>query len=236
MSGYSWVSGISIFCYLFLLLSFLTSKKKEGVIKSFEVLLVIMILWTGGSAGMRLCFWPSVNFWHHVSLLGMMLLCYGYYQFMLEFLAEESKFMRPFMFVFFIILYVFNCITNFFIPLPEVVTEGGQLQFLYHYDWKILLLIGPVKMPQIWFWVCWKRKLSESTTSAADGLKLGMRLQKRCSKQWASRFRSNISKCLNPCVRNISIILAPTWKNLMQSELVSKPDLWNRLRQITLLS
>ena len=60
MSGYSWISGISIFCYLFLLLSFLSSKKTAGVIKSFEVLLVIMILWTGGSAGMRLQFWPGV--------------------------------------------------------------------------------------------------------------------------------------------------------------------------------
>ena len=79
MSGYSWISGISIFCYLFLLLSFLSSKKTAGVIKSFEVLLVIMILWTGGSAGMRLQFWPGVNFWHHVSLLGMMLLILGFF-------------------------------------------------------------------------------------------------------------------------------------------------------------
>ena len=144
MSGYSWISGISIFCYLFLLLSFVTSKNKEGVIRSFEILLVIMILWTGGSMGMRLQFWPSVNFWHHVSLLGMMLLCYGYYQFLLEFLDEESKFMRQFLAGISIALFIFNCITNFFIPLPEVVSEGGQMQFLYHYEWKVILLILPM--------------------------------------------------------------------------------------------
>ena len=141
MSGYSWISGISIFCYLFLLLSFLSSRKTERVIKSFEMLLVIMILWTGGSAGMRLQFWPGVNFWHHVSLLGMMLLPFGYYQFLLDFLDEKSGYMRPFLLVFFIAVFVFNCITNFFIPLPEVVSAGGQLKFLYHYDWRVLLLI-----------------------------------------------------------------------------------------------
>lgn len=141
MSGYSWISGISIFCYLFLLLSFLSSQKTAGVIKSFEVLLVIMILWTGGSAGMRLQFWPGVNFWHHVSLLGMMLLTFGYYQFLLDFLDEKSGYMRQFLFIFFIAVFSFNCFTNFFIPLPEVVEIGGQLKFLYHYDWRVMLLI-----------------------------------------------------------------------------------------------
>ncbi len=141
MSGYSWISGVSIFCYLFLLLSFLSSGKKERVLRSFELLLVIMILWTGGSAGMRLEFWPGVNFWHHVSLLGMMLLPFGYYQFLQDFLDQKSSYMRPFLCVFFIAVFVFNCFTGYFIPLPEVVSEGGQLKFLYHYNWHVAVLI-----------------------------------------------------------------------------------------------
>ena len=144
MSGYSWISAISIFCYLFLLLSLISSRKSERVIKSFEVLLVIMILWTGGSAGMRLQFWPSVNFWHHVSLLGMMLLAYGYYSFLRDFLNEKRSYMSAIMLVMFLALFVFNCFTNIFIPLPEVVNEGGTLKFLYHYDMNIYLLLIPV--------------------------------------------------------------------------------------------
>ena len=104
MSGFSWISSISIFCYLFLLMSFLSSKKTEGVIKSFEILLVIMILWTGGSMGMRLQLWPGVNFWHHVSLMGIMLLPFGYYQFLLDFLDDTSRYMRPFLLLFFSLL------------------------------------------------------------------------------------------------------------------------------------
>ncbi len=140
MSGYSWISGISIFCYSFLLLSFVFSKKIKGVIKSFVVLLAIMLLWSGGSAGMRIQLWPGVNFWHHVSLLGMMLLAYGYYQFLVDFLGERSKYMGPFLLAFFSALFILNCFTGCFIPLPEVVSEAGQLKFLYRYDWKIVIL------------------------------------------------------------------------------------------------
>jgi len=141
MSGYSWVSGISIFCYLFLLLSFILSKKKERVIKSFEILLVIMICWTGGSVGMRMQFWPSVNVWHHVSLFGILMLPYGYYQFLESFLDEDGGYTRLVMLGLGLAVFLFNCFTGLFIPLPEVVVENGQTQFLYHYSWHVYLLL-----------------------------------------------------------------------------------------------
>ena len=140
MSGYSWISGISIFCYLFLLASFLSTKSKERVIRAFVDLLVIMILWAGGSVGMRMQLWPSVYLWHHVSLLGMMLLSFGYYQFILAFLNQEHKFLRRTMLTAFLLIFGINCFTGVFIPLPEVVQTGGSIQFLYHYDWMILVL------------------------------------------------------------------------------------------------
>ena len=45
MNGYSWISVISIFCYLFLLLTFMAVKKKERVTRSFMVLLGINTYW-----------------------------------------------------------------------------------------------------------------------------------------------------------------------------------------------
>lgn len=140
MSGYSWISGISIFCYLFLLVSFVSSKSRERVIRAFSFLLLIMILWNGGSMGMRVQLFPSVYFWHHVSLLGMFLLPFGYYQFIMDFLDQENTTMRHIMFVFFILLFFVNCVTGFFIPLPQVVQDGGRIQFLYHYDWPVYVL------------------------------------------------------------------------------------------------
>ncbi|MEE1180184.1 MAG: hypothetical protein U0K72_09420, partial [Lachnospiraceae bacterium] len=142
MSGYSWISGISIFCYLFLLVSFVSSKSKERVIRAFSFLLLIMILWNGGSVGMRVQLFPSVYFWHHVSLLGIFLLPFGYYQFMMDFLDQENTTMRHITFVFFILLFLVNCATGFFIPLPQVIQDGDRIQFLYHYGWPVYVLIA----------------------------------------------------------------------------------------------
>ena len=140
MSGYSWISVISIFCYLFLFLSFASVKKREKVLNSFMMLLAIMILWNGGSFGMRAQLWPSVNFWHHVSLLGIFVLPYSYFGFLLSFFDKAKDFWRKFWLFFYLAVFVFNCITGFFIPLPEVVKANGTLQFLYHYEWPIYLL------------------------------------------------------------------------------------------------
>ena len=48
MSGYSWISVISLFCYLFLFMTFLAVKKEQKVIYTFMALLVVLILWSGG--------------------------------------------------------------------------------------------------------------------------------------------------------------------------------------------
>ena len=143
MSGYSWVSVVSIFCYLFLLLTFIVApQKKEKVIVSFITLLGIMLLWTGGSFAMRALLWPSVNFWHHVSLLGMLLLPYGYFRFVCDFLDENNNHGLKFWLVFYVAVFAFNVFTGFFIPLPEVVTDGAETAFLYHYTWRTYPLFG----------------------------------------------------------------------------------------------
>ena len=142
MSGYSWISVISIFCYLFLLLTFLAARHKERVIRSFMSLLCIMLLWTSGSFGMRIQLWPNVYFWHHVSLLGMLMIPYGYFQFLLDFLDEQNNHGQKVWLVFYLALFAFNCFTGFFIPLPQVVMTHGTPNFLYHYNWHVYALFG----------------------------------------------------------------------------------------------
>ena len=134
MSGYSWVSVVSIFCYLFLLMTFASSNQKsKKVIRTFIGMLAVMILWNGGSLGMRLQIWPSVNFWHHVSLLGIFMSAFGYYQFLEAFLDEDGGYVRYVLAVFFFGVFICNLFTGVFIPLPEVITV------LLHYplmNWK----------------------------------------------------------------------------------------------------
>ena len=142
MTGFSWVPITALFCYLFLFLTFLTSGKKEKVIRSFMLLMLIMILWAGGSFAMRMQLWPSVNFWHHVSLLGMMMVASGYFCFVLDFLEEKNSFMKWLWGAFHLLLFVFNCITGLFVPEPEVIQDSASVQFIYTYTWHIYLLLA----------------------------------------------------------------------------------------------
>ena len=146
MIGYSWVSITALFCYLFLFLTFLASKKKEKVIRSFMGLMLIMILWVGGSFAMRMQLWPSVNLWHHVSVLGMILVPPGYYMFVMDFLEEKKIYGKYIWLLLHIGIFAFNCVTCWFVPEPEVVASGTSIQFLYHYSWHIYLL-GLLMLP-----------------------------------------------------------------------------------------
>ena len=84
METYGYISIIAMLCYGFLLLMFLTAKKNK-IINSFLVVLTGLLFWTGGSAFMRAQFWPGYEFWYQVSLLGILLLPYAYYRFILAF-------------------------------------------------------------------------------------------------------------------------------------------------------
>ncbi|MDY3251089.1 MAG: diguanylate cyclase, partial [Candidatus Choladocola sp.] len=142
MASYSWVSVIALLGYLFLLIAF-ASAKKNKVINSFIVLLLILIMWSGGSFLMRVQFWPSINFWHYVSIAGMMLLPYGFLRFFCDFLEEKRKYCRNFWLIFFSVCYVINLFTEFFIPTPQVhVSDAGTTVFVYTYPWPIYIIFG----------------------------------------------------------------------------------------------
>ena len=109
-------------------------------------LMLIMILWVGGSFAMGMQLWPSVNLWHHVSVLGMILVPPGYYMFVMDFLEEKKTYGKYIWMLLHIGIFVFNCLTCWFVPEPEVVTTGTSTQFLYHYSWHIYLL-GLLMLP-----------------------------------------------------------------------------------------
>lgn len=148
MSGYSWISVTALFCYLLLLLTFLASKHREKVIRSFMLLMLIMILWVGGSFAMRTQLWPSINFWHHVSVAGMILVPAGYYVFIVDFLEEQNDWSKCFWLGLHAAIAAFDCATSFFVPEPVVsLTESGATQFVYNYTSNILLLVLVAMLP-----------------------------------------------------------------------------------------
>ena len=84
MGTYGYISMIAMLCYGFMLLMFLTAKRNK-LVNSFLLVLIGLILWTGGSLFMRAEMWPNYVFWFQVSLLGILLLPYSYYCFILNF-------------------------------------------------------------------------------------------------------------------------------------------------------
>ena len=127
-------------------MAFLAAKKTR-VINSFMVFLLSMILTTGGSFFMRIQIRPSVNFWHHISLLGMFMIPVAFLHFILNYLDEKKGCGRYFWTVFFVIAYVVNAATNYFIPLPVVETsESGAVSFVYNYGTPSIVIFAGVTL------------------------------------------------------------------------------------------
>lgn len=144
MSGFSWISVISLVFYLFIFVTFLVAKKNDRVIYAFMVLLMLLILWNGGSFAMRSHFWPSVNFWHYVSVYGVLLLLPGYFFFVPSFVGQKHCFGAYFWSFVFLAIAIVNQFTGIFIPPPEVIHSGGQTSFVYEYTWHIYIVFAVV--------------------------------------------------------------------------------------------
>ena len=123
MIGYSVVPIVALLCYSFLFLTFAVSKKTNRVIHAFMILMVIMILWTGGSLAMRLQLFGLVNIWHHLSLLGMFMIASGYYTFVVAFLEEKTDRAKYYWMMFHLALFIVNYFTGIFIPEPIVLVS-----------------------------------------------------------------------------------------------------------------
>ncbi|WP_243253678.1 HD domain-containing phosphohydrolase [Anaerotruncus rubiinfantis] len=117
-------------CYLFLLLAFLAAKKNK-VIYSFIALLIIFIMWTGGSFFMRMQLYPGVPFWCQVSNLGMFCIPLFYYNFMCDFLGYKGYFLRGAWTAGTAIILIMS-LCDVFITNPQVLDIGdGQASFIY---------------------------------------------------------------------------------------------------------
>lgn len=139
MGGFSYVSVTALFCYAFLMMMFLAAEKNR-LIRRFLGLMASMICWTGGSMLMRFLFWPSYEFWYHVSVAGLLMLPYLYLLFISE-MAEQK--IRPIDKVFLGLLIatiLINCMTGFFLKPPELVQSGGRIQFIYHVSIRVIWL------------------------------------------------------------------------------------------------
>ena len=139
MNNYTFVSIIALYCFSFLFIS-LSASKKTKLIKSFMILLLAMILWTGGSFLMRSLIGPSVKFWYDVSMLGLCLVPYCFISFVHHYLFNKKSKNGLFWLFLFMVLFIINVLTGAFLPAPEyILNNRGTTAFYYHSDIKTYL-------------------------------------------------------------------------------------------------
>lgn len=143
MSSYTFISIIALYCYTFFLIAFLPAKRTR-MIQDFIRVLLLLVLWTGGSLLMRLQMWPSYQVWFHISLAGICCLPYAYFCYVRDFLEEP---VRPWQRLFLLILLaelLINAVTGWFVAPPELIDTGNGVRFVYVMDWHCGLLYGVV--------------------------------------------------------------------------------------------
>lgn len=156
-SGYAFISIIALISYLFLFLTFIAAKKTR-IINEFMVILITMILWTGGSFFMRAQIWPGVKFWYDVSVFGLTVCPYVSLLFAVDFANIEIGIWRKIWLILAIGANVFNMITGSLLAPPEVVTAAnGSVTFLYETTWKVIFLYGVTFGASVhMFWLLWR--------------------------------------------------------------------------------
>lgn len=139
MGTYGYISIIAMLCYGFMLLMFLAAKRNK-IVNSFLVVLTGLLLWTGGSAFMRAQLWPTYEFWYQVSLLGILLLPYAYYRFILAFGGVKEGIAGKAYMVAMLVCFVINIRNGFFLACPTLVKKNGIPTFVYDIKPSILVL------------------------------------------------------------------------------------------------
>ena len=141
MYSYAVIPIIALFCYMFLLISFLAAKK-DNSIWAFMGLLMLMVAWTAGSLFMRLEYWPSMEFWFHVSLAGLLLLPVALFWFLRAFTGEEKLYGIPFWAAVIVMVVLVNGKTGIFLRPPVRVERGAGAAYVYEITWAVLVLFA----------------------------------------------------------------------------------------------
>ncbi|MCI2061697.1 MAG: diguanylate cyclase [Eubacteriaceae bacterium] len=136
-SSYIIIPTAALCCYLFLFLAFMAAKK-TGEIKAFIMVLASCILWTGGSALMRLQAWPSLGFWFQASLLGLFMLAYWLFHFIVVFTDSDCRVMTKVWLILVLASFTFNAFTGLLLakPVPEYAADG-TVSYVYNLSWPV---------------------------------------------------------------------------------------------------
>ncbi|XMB85330.1 diguanylate cyclase [Mycoplasmatota bacterium WC44] len=140
MGLYDYISGISVLIYFFIFLIILNSKKSK-IRNVFLGLIMISLIWTGGSLLMRKQAFPTYAFWYHVSLMGVLAMPIIYFRFIMEYIGNVKRLYISIYAILMGAAFVVNVQTGLFIPPPVIeVVDGTQVMVYETLEWPIYIL------------------------------------------------------------------------------------------------
>ena len=141
-NNYIFIPEIACCCYIFLLLAFIAAKKTPAV-KAFITALVCCLIWTAGSVLMRSQIEPSINLWFSISILGLFMLAWSLYLFILIFVGKKITIMAKIWFILIILMVSINYVTGAFLKSPKVVTTStNNIIFIYTFNWHVCIFFA----------------------------------------------------------------------------------------------
>lgn len=131
MHGFAFVPLTALFIYLFEFCT-LAVAKKNALVTRFLIMLVFLIVWSGGSALMRLQFFGLVSPWFHMSLVGIWFACLTLDELLACFAGKHITLPEKVLGAVLMVFMVVNVATEWFLAPPQLV-EGadGALSFVY---------------------------------------------------------------------------------------------------------
>ena len=113
---------------------------------------------------MRAQFWPGYEFWYQVSLLGILLLPYAYYRFILAFGGVRNGSTGRIYLVIMLICFWVNAQFGAFLEAPEMVEKRGVQSFVYEIKPSIIAFFIPAGFFLIHLFVILVRICKENPT------------------------------------------------------------------------
>lgn len=191
--SFSIIPVIALLCYTFQLISLLTAKRNSQI-DGFMGLLLTMIIWTGGSWFMRMGYWPSVGFWFHVSLTGLLTIPLAFFIFLRRFMEVEKTYHIHLWLAAIVLLLVFNYKTELLLKAPEVISSATGDAYVYDFSW-----------PVIFFFICAAGALFECARMARENGSKNAFLRKQLQPIWLGLFM---------LIMGNSLILCPLFKGV----------------------
>lgn len=128
-------------CYLFLMFCFFNISEDTPAVRYLRAVLAAFLLWTGGSVLMRLQVSPGMQFWYHVSLLGLFIIPVGIYGFLFYVLeiTGKDKLLNVCMVASTAVI-LLNAFTGCLLPVPQVrLLPSGEVFYMYQVKWGLWL-------------------------------------------------------------------------------------------------